>query len=339
MSNQPLQGTTFRKAHTRKRVNVQLELSKEVDDLKMSIPAVQNGKRTIRSLDHKRVASKVPIYSVRWSARRLWTTDVAGALISWTVDPIKFAEIVQPPKKVIAPSVRALTLSSDEKFIVTGNQNGEIKYYDQTMHYLKCIKVHEESIRDLVFAPSDELLLTASDDQLLHVTDFRTGRCLSTLKGHGWIVNSCDWHPTYKLAVSGDKLGRVCLWDPMNSKPVLKLTNHTASSNCVRFSGFLLGSCSNDHSIRVWDIRKMSKELRSYRDHRAPVTTFAWAKDSEHIGSADIYGNVHLSLDTHTIAKNKAHRGQVNSISWSVYGDYLATVGRDQTLQVLSTSE
>ena len=63
-------------------------------------------------------------------------------------------------------------------------------------------------------APTDAKVVTCGDDATLRIIDFYRCAEEQVLRGHGWDVKSCDWHPTKGVIASGSKDNVIKLWDP-----------------------------------------------------------------------------------------------------------------------------
>ena len=72
---------------------------------------------------------------------------------------------------------------------------------------------HKDPIRDIAFAPSDEKLVTCSDDKTIRIADFESGRYEKVLEGHGSDITTVDWHPQFSLIASGGKDRIIKNWD------------------------------------------------------------------------------------------------------------------------------
>lgn len=85
------------------------------------------------------------------------------------------------------------------------------------MNNVQVFQGHNESIRDLSFAPTDFKFASCSDDSVIKIWDFVDAREERQLKGHGWDVKNVQWHPNFSLLASGSKDNTVRLWDPRSS--------------------------------------------------------------------------------------------------------------------------
>ncbi|KAF4348355.1 hypothetical protein G4B88_007881 [Cannabis sativa] len=91
--------------------------------------------------------------------------------------------------------------------------------------------------------------------------------------GHGWDVESVDWHPTKALLVSGGKDSLIKLWDAKSGRELCSIHGHKNVVLCVKWNqnGNWVLTASKDQIIKLYDIRAM-KELQSFRGHQKDVT-------------------------------------------------------------------
>ena len=122
---------------------------------------------------------------------------------------------------------RALVWSHNDDWLISGDSNGEIKYWQPNMNNMKKIEAHkaEQSIRDLTFSPTDLKLASASDDQTVKIWDFATCELENTLK-HGADVKTVHWHPFLSLLASGTKEHKVKIWEAKSGKEIKTFSSH-----------------------------------------------------------------------------------------------------------------
>lgn len=74
-------------------------------------------------------------------------------------------------------SVRAIQFTKTENFLLTGDNTGNIIYFDQTLQQVTKLKAHndKESITDINFSISDLKFVTSSDDKTAKIFDLSTG--------------------------------------------------------------------------------------------------------------------------------------------------------------------
>uniref|UniRef100_A0A2N9HDG8 Uncharacterized protein n=1 Tax=Fagus sylvatica TaxID=28930 RepID=A0A2N9HDG8_FAGSY len=195
------------------------------------------------------------------TGRRLITGSQSGEFTLWNGLSFNFEMILQAHDQAI----RSMVWSHNDNWMVSGDDGGAIKYWQNNMNNVKANKsAHKESVRDL---RTDLKFCSCSDDTTVKVWDFARCQEERSLSGHGWDVKSVDWHPTKSLLVSGVYYGSV-----VNFVQIF-VHGHKNMVLCVKWNenGNWVLTASKDQIIKLYDIRAM-KELESFRGHRKDVT-------------------------------------------------------------------
>lgn len=241
-----------------------------------------------------------------------------------------------------SPSIRAIQFRKDESFLITGDKNGNITYFQNLAKFEKFekkkhIKLHNDTITDISFSINSSKFVTSSDDKTSKIVDFISGENELIFKEHLSDVKSCEWNPYRNIIVSGGKDQLVEIWDPNSGEVVGTLHLHKNSINRLRFNqnGNWILSGSKDHTVKVSDIRMM-KELQIFKGHDSEVNTLAWHPIHEEIfcsAGADqkiIYWKV--GQEKNYVIKN-AHEREIFDLCFNKTGTLLASGSNDSYLK------
>src|SRR2546423_347327 len=239
--------------------------------------------------------------NLQWTpdGRRLLTGSSSGEFTLWNGMMFNFETILQAHDE----AVRTLKWSYNSDWLLSGDTQGIIKYWQPNMNNVKVLHAHREAVRDLAypplpiklprrilsfhcslaiadfsFCPTDTKFVSAGDDNLIKIWNFNEGVEERILTGHGWEVRSVDWHPSKGLLASGSKDNLVKLWDPRTSRCLSTLHFHKQTVGMVRFQpteGNFLATGSRDATCRILDLRAM-KDFKILRGHEKDVTSVAW---------------------------------------------------------------
>ncbi|KAJ3342576.1 hypothetical protein HDU93_001964 [Gonapodya sp. JEL0774] len=233
-------------------------------------------------------------------------------------------------------AIRCMTWSRSDQFLVSADDHGYVKYWQQSLSNLKVFVAHKECVRDLSFAPTDSKFVTASDDGTLKLWDFATATEERSLTGHGWDVKCADWHPYRGLIVSGSKDNLVKMWDPRTGKALSTLHGHKNTIGQVKWNrnGLWLVTASRDGLLRLFDVRTM-REVQSFKGHKKEANSVAWHPVHETLftsGGANgemMFWQVGADIPEGTV--EYAHESNIWSVDYHPLGHLLTTASNDHT--------
>uniref|UniRef100_A0A7S4MMH6 Uncharacterized protein n=1 Tax=Vannella robusta TaxID=1487602 RepID=A0A7S4MMH6_9EUKA len=274
-----------------------------------------------------------PVNKVVWTpeGRRLITGITSGEFTLWNGLTFNFETMTQAHKT----AVRSMIWSHDEDWMVSGSDDGEIKFWQSSMNNVKTFVAHHDVVRGLAFSPTDSKLASCSDDLTIKIWDFARCEMETELKKHLWEVKCIAWHPTMAMMASGSKDNQIIIWDPRAAECIDNLHDHKGTVVEVLFNGngnWLL-TASRDQSLKLFDVRTL-KEIQHFRGHDGEVTSAAWHPIHERIfcsGGADgsiLYWEVG---QPDPVARVKhAHENNIWSLAWHPAGHILCSGGNDK---------
>ena len=270
------------------------------------------------------------------NGRRLLTGNHLGEFTLWNTTTFAFENMLQAHP---CP-VRCFHWMADGSTLLSGDAIGGIKFWDSNFYPFVNFQAHKEPIRDLTSSPNGGKFATCADESQAKIWDFRTGQEERLLKGHGWDVKSCEWHPTKSLIATGSKDCSIKLWDPRCSDAISTIYCHKSVVNRVRWSpdGQWLASGSKDQLVKVMDIRKMANnDDRVFKAHSKEITALTWHPlDSSLLTSGsydgqmcwwDVNNSTHRTKPVQSLIG--AHEAAIWWISHHPLGNLMATGSHD----------
>jgi len=287
--------------------------------------------------------AKHAIHCIKWTpeGRRLLVASHSGEFTLWNGMTFNFETIMQAHDT----AVLCLEYSHNDDWLLSGDQDGILKFWQPNFNNLNILKAHNDAIRDISFSPNDGKFVTASDDSNLKIWNFSNGEEEILLKGHNWDVKCTDWHSSLGLIVSGSKDNLIKLWDPRVGTAISTLHGFKHTITKTKFQPFidsyLLSSVSRDRSMRIFDLRTM-KDLFIYRSevdlsslswnpiHRNLITTGGYDGSMNHYNLLDLVpDSIEIIKPYHIIPY--AHEKAIHSLEYHPLGHLLTSAGADRS--------
>ena len=208
----------------------------------------------------------------------------------------------------------------------------------------------------LAWSPDGNSIATVNGNVSVQVRSVVTGNLLFTYTGHTRSVLSLAWSPTGKYIASAGADGLVQIWDATLGYTLVTYRGHTAPVNTVAWSSDSgqIASGGNDGLVQVWDAVTGFTQF-SYRGHVGAVNTIAWQKGTLPLSGNNARiasGGVDATVQVWSIGKAsitpqgqimalqgniliyRGHTGQITSLTWSPYGQLIASGSEDGTVQI-----
>lgn len=287
--------------------------------------------------------AKHAIHAIKWTpeGRRLLVASHSGEFTLWNGMTFNFETIMQAHDT----AVLSLNYSHNDDWLLSGDQDGIIKFWQPNFNNVNIIEAHTDGVRDIAFSPNDSKFVTASDDSSLKIWNFRNSVEERVLKGHNWDVKCADWHPSLGLIVSGSKDNLIKFWDPRVGTAISTLHGFKHTITQTKFQpqqgSNLLASISRDRSMRIFDLRTM-KDIFLYRSE-VDLSSLAWnpihssmITTGGYDGSMNHYmlnETVPEAIETikpyHTIPY--AHEKAIHALEYHPLGHILTSAGADRS--------
>ncbi|KAM3932335.1 peroxisomal biogenesis factor 7 [Leptodactylus fuscus] len=216
------------------------------------------------------------LFDVTWSEiseNILVTSSGDGSLQLWDISkpqgPVHvFKEHTQEVYSVDWSQTRG------EQLLVSGSWDHTAKLWDPSVGKSLCTFMgHENIVYSTIWSPHiPGCFASASGDQTLRIWDVKTPVSKLVIPAHQAEILSCDWCKyDQNLLVTGAVDCSLKGWDLRAIRqPVFDLHGHTYAIRRVKFSPFhssILGSCSYDFTVRLWDFSKPSPLLETVEHH------------------------------------------------------------------------
>lgn len=153
------------------------------------------------------------------------------------------------------PDNHAVAFSRDDRFLAVGGRSGIIRVWDlQGGRQVTDVKVHRQRIRSLEFT-ADGKILSASDDQLVKLTDPTDPREMQSFPRHASKLYATALLGNGLIATGGSD-NKIHVWQLGALQEAGTLIGHTGTVSCLDCSRSQLVSGSFDTHVRLWSVEQ-----------------------------------------------------------------------------------
>ena len=213
--------------------------------------------------------------------------------------------------------VTAIAKACDDRHIMTGDSDGNLRYWDiENGDCLWSIPGHESAVTSIAISNDGRRAISASLDKSVKVWNPETGVELAALAGHKSFVYSVVITPDGKYAVSASRDKILIVWDLENGKFLRALIGHAGPVRQVVISpdGKNAISAAEDRSkgVAIWDINQ-GNEVDHFEDTERGALSLAISADGKNAASGDMNGVLRIwDLEhRHLLHSFHAHTNQM----------------------------
>lgn len=246
--------------------------------------------------------------------------------------------------------IHCMAISSDGKFLVTGDQGKNIMAWDpDTYERLHIFTGHRGPVMGVAFRKGTHQLFSASEDRTVKIWNLDEMAYVETLFGHQDSITGVDSLSLDRAITAGGRDHSVRLWK-VTDESQLVFHGHSGSIDCVAWideDHFISGA--DDNSIALWSIMKKKPVVLMNNVHTDPedgvkgahdnwITAVTALRYSDLAASGCKDGAVRVwkcgtGYRTLSLLFKIPVAGFVNSLQFSSTGEYLvAGVGQEHRL-------
>lgn len=234
-------------------------------------------------------------------------------------------------------SICSLKWSPDGSKLAIGNLLGQLNIWDvEKSAEVSSLDCHTDRICTVDWKST---LLIGSRDKSISQVDERLERTLNKYRGHDDEVCKVVWSPDEKLFSSGGNDGKVCVWSPKNSVPLMR-ESHNDSVKSIAWSpnqyGILASAGgANDKTIKVWNSNTW--EQVASHDTGSQVCSMIFSTNTNDIitshGSPNNEINIWRAKSLRKVGTLIGHSERVLYTALSPCGNDLVSASPDETLR------
>ncbi|CAH0398026.1 unnamed protein product [Chilo suppressalis] len=192
----------------------------------------------------------------------------------------------------IKGSITSISLSTDSKYMVSGDQSSFIQVWDpNTLKHLYTFKGHKDSVTGLVFRKNTHDLYSASKDRSVKIWSLDEMSYVETLFGHQTPITSIDALTRERAITSGGRDSSVRIWKiveesqlifngPMGSLDEVKLLDE---------EHFVSGS--DNGSLCIWSVLKKKPLCTVLEAHGTENNIPRWITSIATLLNTDVFAS------------------------------------------------
>uniref|UniRef100_A0A8D2N932 Cilia- and flagella-associated protein 251 n=1 Tax=Zonotrichia albicollis TaxID=44394 RepID=A0A8D2N932_ZONAL len=249
------------------------------------------------------------------------TGTSAGKLVVWDMHEPRTLPEERLPKPHGVTATRVVTMQEEsltvlqvsDSYIVTGDVNGQVKFYDGQLRLLTIYshdKVgpiqsisfstilrdvpgalptsYSDSSNSVSLTLNRNFILSTSDATMFHVATDSTnfGRIMTEAKK---AVNAIACHPQEPLVAVGSHCGLLKVWDYKQTQYLVSRIFTEAGIQCLSYDaeGHLLAAGFTDGSVYILDAISLQSICEGFQCSQGPVTHIGFSHDSQYLATAD----------------------------------------------------
>jgi WD40 repeat protein len=222
--------------------------------------------------------------------------------------------------------VNSVSVSSSGELLATTSQNGTVHLRKLKSNKLTQNEEYSGKVLGVNFSTNEPRLVTVSDENIVRIWTFQ-GNLLLELKGHKGSVTSLSFSPDAQRIATASQDRTIRIWD-LDGNLLRELKDRDKVWE-VSFSpdGQYIATCTEDNTACLWDLQ--GNLLMEFEGHTNWVGSLSFSPDGKCLATAsgdgtaclwDLQGNLLMKLE---------HPNRVHKVSFSVDGQYIATVAAD----------
>ncbi|MBV7338848.1 pentapeptide repeat-containing protein [Chloroflexi bacterium TSY] len=235
-----------------------------------------------------------------------------------------------------------------QQMLASGSLDGSIRLWiccgADTFEQQRLSNKSASAVTSVDFSPNGDHLVSAHEDNNIHIWDVQTGTCQQVLRGHTSKVPSVSFSLDGKSIASGGANATIRIWDVASGQCRQTMTGHTNFIGGIAYSpdGSMLASASQDNTIRLWNPHsgQCRQTLRGYPNK---IYSASFSPDGSMIASGGDDAVLRLwrvndDADHEPIPINLVgHVGTINCVAFSPDGSLLASGSADKTVRLWET--
>ncbi|MBD2065985.1 tetratricopeptide repeat protein [Leptolyngbya sp. FACHB-671] len=208
----------------------------------------------------------------------------------------------------------------------------------------------------VTFSPDGQALASGNIDATIKLWQLNSGKVHSTLKGHGWDVNSVAFSRDGQILVSGSLDGAIKIWN-WRTRELLHTLNRPSPSDLIGSwvswfdssvgaiwsvaispDGQMIASGGSDQPIMLWNAGT-GKLVRTLTEHSGTVFCVTFSPNGKLLASGGDDNTLRIwNYQTGELLQTLRHLGPVHCVAFRSDSQTLVSGSADTTIKVWSST-
>ncbi|MHA2101628.1 MAG: WD40 repeat domain-containing protein, partial [Candidatus Kariarchaeaceae archaeon] len=264
-----------------------------------------------------------PVSSLEFNSlgTTLISSDVQANLKLWnTTNKAELIEYNGSTSTILGSSI---ALSPDNNWIVSGNGDNTIRFYNYTNGQFQfSLKSFDSNVFSIAFSSDGKWLASGHSNggiTLWNTTDFTNITIHNNFTNHISGITALAFSPDNSLLASGSIFSTILLWNISSNNIISPLIGHKERVTSLEFSpnGLTLASGSWDKLLIIWNVPDGT--INTTLLHPSEINSIAYAFDGDVILSGNSDGIIRLwEISSEFLISNlRGHIGEVLALDFS----------------------
>lgn len=214
------------------------------------------------------------------------------------IDGAHLWDVHEAHKIVRGRAVNAMTLSNNEKFLLSGGEDGAVRLWAiRTKEMVAHFKEHKSRVSQIALFSDDVHAISCSQDRSFLCWDLQSERRISTHTQRTGGINSVALSCDESVVITCGKEQSVTFWDLRQSNPVQSIyPAHEGEATCIGVmhnNQNLFVTGGTDKTVRLWDMRTC-RSVGKNMGHSTSVTACHFSPDDRQVVTTADDGGVFI---------------------------------------------